>query len=118
MLFPNAVKILESVGYNRDLARAVVLRGFRTYDPEGTEQTDHFIDMKAMFGADWLAQKRSDFREELLRLATEEQEGKGFPARMVWNTPVIDVEPESGIVTLENGGKDQGDVVISKCLHE
>ncbi|WAO94657.1 FAD binding domain protein [Fusarium falciforme] len=58
--------------------------------------------------------KQSDFRAELLRLATAlPADGiKGEPVRMVFNTAVVDVDPEVASVTLGDGSIVQGDVVI------
>ncbi|KAI9698331.1 MAG: hypothetical protein M1820_007493 [Bogoriella megaspora] len=115
MLAPNGVKILESIGYDRDRAGAVPIYGFRTYDKEGNVQMDMDMDLRPRFGADCLAQKRSDFRDELIRLATAPSADlniQGEPANIVYNAAVVDLEPEGGIVTLSDGSTATADVVI------
>ncbi|KAF4181098.1 hypothetical protein CNMCM8694_005577 [Aspergillus lentulus] len=67
------------------------------------------------YGADTLSMKRSDFRDELLRLATapsDELGIQGRPAQIVFNTSVIDIDPEKATVTLKDGSAVEADVVI------
>lgn len=65
IIAPNAVKILESIEYDRERAGAVPIYGIRTYNKAGEMQDDVDMDLKPRFGADCLAQKRPDFRDEL-----------------------------------------------------
>ena len=119
IIAPNAVKILESVGYERERAGAVPILGIRTYNKDGIMQEDVDLQGKIRFGADSYAQKRSDFREELLRLATAPSKNLGIggePAEIVFGKGVVDIESEEGIVTLSDGLKVTGDVIIGKCL--
>ena len=117
VIAPNGVKILESVGYDRNRAGAVPIYGIRTYDKEGNMQEDVDMDLKPRFGADCLAQKRSDFRDELLRLATAPSSDlgiKGSPATIIYKTAVVSLDAEEGIVTLADGSTAAADVVIGK----
>ena len=117
MLAPNGVKILELIGYDRGRAGAVPIYGIRIYDKEGNVKEDIDMDLKPRFAADCLAQKRSDFRDELMRLATTPPADLGIqgePARMMFNKAVIGLDPEEGIVTLGDGSTESADVVISK----
>ena len=117
ILAPNGVKILESIGYDRDRAGAVPIYGIRIYDKEGNVKEDVDMDLKPQFGADCLAQKRSDFRDELVRLATTPSANlgvQGEPVKMVYNTTVADLDPEEGVIRLSDGSTATADVVISK----
>ena len=117
MIAPNGVKILETIGYDRERAGAVPIYGIRVYDKEGDVQEELDLDLKPGFGADSLAQKRSDFRDELMRLATAPSAGLGIngdPARMVFNTAVVDLDPEQGIAALSDGSTVAADVVIGE----
>jgi salicylate hydroxylase len=117
---PNAVKILERIGYDRNNAGAVPVYGFRSYDKNGKVKKDHEVDLKTRYGADQLAQKRSDFRDELLRLATAPSADlmiQGNPAQMVYNTGVINVDAEKGSITLSDGTTAEADVVIGQYYH-
>ncbi|CAN9244525.1 unnamed protein product [Alternaria alternata] len=112
---PNAVKILERIGYDREKAGAVPIYGYRSYDKEGNVKKDHEVDLKTRYGADQLTQKRSDFRDELMRLATApsvELEIKGNPAHIVYDTKVVDLDAEEGRITLGDGTTAEADVVI------
>ncbi|VUC24051.1 unnamed protein product [Clonostachys rosea] len=115
MIAPNGVKILESIGYDQNLAGAVPILGFRIYGKDGTVKEDIDVNLKHKFGADALAQKRADFRNELLRLATApsaELGIKGSPAKMVFNSPVVALDPDEGVITLKDGSTDSADVMI------
>jgi salicylate hydroxylase len=117
IIAPNGVKILEPLGYDRARAGAVPILGIRTYDKGGNILEDVEFDLKPRFGADILAQKRSDFRDELLRLATApsaELGIEGDPAKMVFDRPVVALDPEEGVVTLSDGSTASADVVIGK----
>ncbi|KAL2671395.1 hypothetical protein Neosp_013981 [[Neocosmospora] mangrovei] len=113
-MFSNGVKILQSMGFDADRSGGVPCHGYRLFDKAGKRLKDFPIDFKGRYGADTLSMKRSDFREELLRLATAlPADGiKGEPAGMVFNTAVADVDPEAASVTLDDGSIVKGDVVI------
>jgi salicylate hydroxylase len=77
------------------------------------------MDLKPRFGADCIALKRSDFRNELLRLATAPSEELGIggnPARMVWEKGVVGLDYEEGFLELSGGEKVRADVIVGK-LH-
>lgn len=119
MIAPNGIKILNSLSYNPERCGAVPIHGIRMYDKGGNLLNDvGFVDSKLRFGADFLALKRSDFRDELLRLATAESEELGIggePAKMVFNNSVVGLDPQEGVITLSDGSTASGDVVIGMC---
>ena len=117
IIAPSGVKILESIGYDRDRAGAVPIYGIRIYDKEGNVKEDINMDLKPRFGADCLAQKRSDFREELVRLASTSSADlgvQGEPAKIVCDAQVTDLDPEEGVITLNDGSTATADIVIGK----
>lgn len=117
MLAPNGVKILNSMGYDPHRAGAVPILGFRMYDQKGNMLQDQDMDLKPKYGADCLGQKRSDFRDELMRLATAPSAELGIggePTKMVFNNAVVELDPDQGVVTLEDGSTATADVVISE----
>lgn len=121
MMLPNGMKILESIGYDSERVGAVPIYGIRMYDKEGNVTEDVDMDLKTRFGADCVAQKRSDLREELLRLATMPSVDLrigGEPATIISNTAVVALNAEEGIITLDNGSTVNGDVVIGKYSSE
>ncbi|KAF2002646.1 putative salicylate hydroxylase [Amniculicola lignicola CBS 123094] len=111
IIAPNGTKILDSINYNLSRAGAVPILGIRTYTKEGVVLEDVDMDMKERFGADCVAMKRSDFRAELLRLATEEN-GSGDPVKVVFGKNVVGVDAEEGVVEFGDGERVYGDVVI------
>ena len=115
MVAPNGVKILESIGYERARAGAVPIYGGRFYDKKGNVLQDFEMDLKTRFGAECLSQKRSDLRDELMRLATTpsaELGIEGDPARILYNTAVVNLNAEYGVVRLSDGSTAEADVVI------
>ncbi|CAH0046105.1 unnamed protein product [Clonostachys solani] len=108
---PNAVKIVEKIGYDRQRVRAVESKGLRAYDgATGALVKTIPLDMKSTWGADWLMQLRMDVRSELHRLAV--QDGPGKTPVLRYKAAVTDIDPDTGVVTLENGETIRGDVII------
>ncbi|KAI8649504.1 Monooxygenase, FAD-binding [Fusarium keratoplasticum] len=108
---PNAVKIVEKIGYDRRRVRAVESKGIKAYDgATGALVKTIPLDMKVTWGADWLMHLRVDARDELHRLAV--QDGPGKTPVLRYKTTVTDIDPDTGVVTLENGETLQGDVII------
>lgn len=107
------------MGFDRDRAGTVPCHGYRTFDKDGNLVKDFPVDFKGKYGADTMAMKRSDFRDELLQLATapsEELGIQGSPAKMVFDTSVVDIESDEGLVVFKNGSTVQVDVVIGELL--
>ncbi|CAH0043189.1 unnamed protein product [Clonostachys rhizophaga] len=108
---PNAVKIVEKIGYDSQRVRAVKSKGLKAYDgATGALVKTVPLDTQSTWGADWLMQLRADARDELHRLAV--QDGPGRTPVLRYKTKVTDIDPDTGIVTLENGETIQGDVII------
>ncbi|CAG9948176.1 unnamed protein product [Clonostachys rosea f. rosea IK726] len=97
VLYPNGIKILNSVGFDGSRAGGVPCHGYRMLDKDGKLLEDIPIDFRGRWGADMLMMKRSDFRE---------------PAQLLFNTSVIDLDPEAGTVSLADGSVVKGDVII------
>ncbi|OGM50036.1 FAD binding domain protein [Aspergillus bombycis] len=114
-LFSNGVKILQTMGFDRARVGAVPCYGYRALDRNGNQLQDFPIDFKGKYGADTLSMKRSDFRDELLLLATAPSEDLGIqgkPAQVIFNTNVVDIDPEEASITLEDGSVIGADIVV------
>lgn len=112
-LGPNAVKILDALGWDRERAQAVVCQGLKAYDAaSGKLVTTIHTDDPQKWGANWTVHLRSDLRQELARLATED--GPGETPALLYETKVTDIDMESGIVTLEDGQHILSDVIIGE----
>uniref|UniRef100_A0A0B7KI81 FAD-binding domain-containing protein n=1 Tax=Bionectria ochroleuca TaxID=29856 RepID=A0A0B7KI81_BIOOC len=107
VLYPNGIKILNSVGFDGSRAGGVPCHGYRMLDKDGKLLEDIPIDFRGRWGADMLMMKRSDFRDELMQPGI-----KGEPAQLLFNTSVIDLDPEAGTVSLADGSVVKGDVII------
>ncbi|CAG9945633.1 unnamed protein product [Clonostachys rosea f. rosea IK726] len=90
---PNAVKIVEKIGY---------------------DSQRRMTDTQSTWGADWLMQLRADARDELHRLAV--QDGPGRTPVLRYKTKVTAIDPDTGVVTLQNGETIQGDVIIGESV--
>ncbi|KAI0878693.1 FAD binding domain protein [Hypoxylon argillaceum] len=115
--FPNSTHILQSMGFDYKRVGSVELGGWKTVDKSGNHlhSTDH--DMKKRYGSPLVSHMRVDVRTELLRLATAPPEELGLdasatPTTVVWNNGAVDLDPESGRVTLEDGAVVEADIVI------
>jgi salicylate hydroxylase len=117
MIAPNGIKILRSLGYEPERAGTVPIHGIRFYDKHHTLTEDIVLDLESRFDAQYMSQKRSGFREELLRLATAPSDDLGIQgvlAKIVFNTSVIGSESEEGVVTLSDSPTHMADLVIGK----
>ncbi|OTB09349.1 hypothetical protein M426DRAFT_70657 [Hypoxylon sp. CI-4A] len=113
--FPNAIKIMRQLGYDPKRTGSVAVQGFRTLDKLGNLIYDTEFPFADKYGAPALAHMRVDFRAELLRLATapsKELGIEGEPAKVIFKNGAKDIDPEAGEITLDDGTKVKGDVII------
>ncbi|KAI0112509.1 FAD binding domain protein [Nemania sp. FL0031] len=115
--YPNSTRILEAMGFDYRRVGSVELGGWKTVDKTGSHLHSLDYDMRKRYGAPFVAHMRVDARTELLRLATARPEDLGLdtsaaPAAFVWNNGAIDLDPEGGKITLEDGAVVEADVVI------
>ncbi|KAI1801319.1 putative salicylate hydroxylase [Daldinia bambusicola] len=113
--FPNAVKILDQLGFNPERTGSVPVEGFRTLDKQGNIISDVAFPFRVKYGAPALSHMRVDFRAELLSLATAPSQDLGIggePATIVFNNGARDIDPEAGEITLEGGSTVKADVII------
>ena len=116
---PNGHKVLQRhTGFDSQRAGGVSCKGYRSFDKEGKLISDFPIDFEARYGTAMLLMKRSDFRGELLRVVTAPtavQDGiRGDPANVIFNTAVVDLDPDTASITLSDGSVVEADVVIGK----
>ena len=115
---PNAVRILDSIGFDRSRAGSVESHGYRTYDKAGKFLQEIDPKMKERFGVPSLTHLRVDVRNELIRLATAssvELGIEGEPAKIVYNVSVKGLDAESGLVELADATKVEADLVVGEC---
>ncbi|KAI0168869.1 FAD binding domain protein [Hypoxylon sp. FL1284] len=113
--FPNATKIMRQMSFDPKRAGSVVVQGFRTLDKHGKVIYDVDFPFEHKYGAPAFTHMRVDFRAELLRLATAPSKELGIggePAKMIFNNGAKDVDAEAGQITLDDGTKVKGDVII------
>ena len=116
-VFPNGVNILLSRGFDPYRAGGVPCKGYRSFNQGGELVEDFPIDFRGRYGADMLMMKRSDLRDELMRTATasaSELGVNGNPARIVFNTSVMDLDSDRGSITLSDNSIIKGDVIIGE----
>lgn len=114
---PNSVKILEPLGFDHKRVRSVQCTGYRSFDKDGNVIKDNEINLKERYGADRFMHLRSDYRDELLRLATApsaELGVEGEPAKMVFETAVTSINPDTGIFELGDGGSGEADLIVGE----
>ena len=59
----------------------------------------------------WLLVHRASLHNQLKKLATS-AEGEGPPATLHTASKVVEVDPENGTITLENGETSEADVIV------
>ncbi|CZR56774.1 related to salicylate 1-monooxygenase [Phialocephala subalpina] len=113
---PNGVRILSQLDFDRERVGSISVGTTRTWKKDGMLVQDTQVDFEKDYGAPWYFQHRADLRDEFLRLASapsEELGIKGQPAVIRYGEKVVDIDVESGIVTLESGEKIESDLVVA-----
>ncbi|OTB10815.1 hypothetical protein K445DRAFT_69572 [Daldinia sp. EC12] len=113
--YPNAIKIMNQLGFDPERTGSVLVKGFRTLDKQGNIIFDAEFPFEEKYGAPALSHMRADFRAELLRLATAPSKDLGIggePATVIFNNGARDIDPEAGEVTLDDGTKAKADVIV------
>lgn len=112
---PNGVKILESLGFDRERVGSLPVEETKSYNIQGRLLIHQRRNFVKEYGADWLFQHRADLRKELLRLATDDLKSIGIESRSVdirWGTEISDVDVEEGVLSLSNGEKINADLIV------
>jgi len=117
--FPNSTHILNSMGFDYKRVGSVEIGNWHSVDKRGKALYTMDYDMKERYGAPLVTHLRVDVRAELLRLATAPPEDLGLdasaaPAKTIWENGVVDLDAESGRITLAAGNSAEADVVIGK----
>ncbi|KAK8024613.1 FAD binding domain protein [Apiospora rasikravindrae] len=112
----NGTKILNPLGYEGEGARVggVPIRRFRIFDCRNSMIEVADMDLRARYGTETLGQKRSDFRDELVRLATAPSGSWGLRGSRLGSSMGMRWWGWSrrGVVVFSDGSKVKGDVVI------
>ncbi|KAL4975275.1 hypothetical protein BDW66DRAFT_167294 [Aspergillus desertorum] len=110
-LTPNANAALLRLGIDATTFGAVESEKLRVFPPNGPEIFSLDIKKTAGFWRHrWLLVHRAHLHEGLKVAA--QAPGPGVPAKLHTSNKVVDIDPHSATITLENGEKVIGDVVL------
>ncbi|KAJ7493691.1 FAD/NAD(P)-binding domain-containing protein [Mycena latifolia] len=110
---PNAMRVLETLGYDQSNLRSSDYRGVVTYTADASEvQTAPFKDQAKNYGVQGCFCNRCELHDELKRLALSD-EGAGTLVKIRLGTEIVDCDPEAGILTTKAGEKYEADVIIA-----
>ncbi|KAF8241731.1 FAD/NAD(P)-binding domain-containing protein [Wilcoxina mikolae CBS 423.85] len=110
---PNSNGILRRLGLRAEETGAVEYCWLSEYTAAGERKK--CVDIHAGMGIwqhSWLLAHRVHLHNALKKLATAD-EGKGFPARLLTESNVVDVDCENATVKLEDGTEMAGDLVVA-----
>ncbi|MCJ1372591.1 hypothetical protein MMC20_003816 [Loxospora ochrophaea] len=111
-LAPNAVRVLEAFGYDQDNLNGIHCSNYTSYNQNGDITKKHVHErVKEKYGSPYIMCGRIPLHNELKRLALGEG-GQGRPAKLVTSARIVDVEPETGTVTQQDGTRHHADLVI------
>ncbi|GAA6022639.1 hypothetical protein JCM8202_005029 [Rhodotorula sphaerocarpa] len=110
-LGPNAAKIALEWGMRLENLNSPETQWYHELGHDGNTHFKIPIFARKEFGAPWLLNHRVDLHSELRRMATAE-DGPGKPANVRTSAKVVEVDSESGTVTLADGEKLHADVII------
>ncbi|KAJ9144666.1 3-hydroxybenzoate 6-hydroxylase 1 [Pleurostoma richardsiae] len=111
-LAPNCHGILRRLGVYPEKFGANPLNGIIEYDHLGELRLD--IDLREslkVWQHPWLLSHRVQLHNELKKAATEAA-GEGRPAVLRTSSRIVDVDPSTATVTLSDGSKFSGDLVV------
>ena len=114
-LQPNASRIVESTwSLKKELvaARSMVDEGFRVYNTDGVLVNSVPLSTTAEYGAERLCFHRRDFHDQLKEAAIS-TEREGEPVTVRTASRVVDCDPVTGSVTLEDGEVVTADFVVA-----
>ncbi|KAJ7196772.1 FAD/NAD(P)-binding domain-containing protein [Mycena pura] len=110
-LQPNALRVLHQFGYSRENLKPKDFDGLVNFDAESGDGIEipwfHSTPSQEIHS---VMCHRSDFHDELKRLAIGE--GEGPPAKLHLDSKVLACDPEAGTITLANGEIIEADLVI------
>lgn len=109
----NGISIAKQLGISREEIRGVVGAGYRTYNIREEEMSKSRVgDGPDGDGALWFA-LRQDFKDALLRRVTSE-EGGGERIRVSYDSHIVGVDSEAGVVRFADGTSVEADLIIGK----
>ncbi|KAF2233621.1 putative salicylate hydroxylase [Viridothelium virens] len=110
-LAPNGSRVLSSLGFSYERARACLLPEWLFADGITLEKSEllDFSSSEEKYGFPFRSIHRIDFHNELLRLA---REGKDNPVTLNLASPIERVDAEECSLTLANGTKYSADLII------
>ncbi|KXH38484.1 hypothetical protein CSIM01_05609 [Colletotrichum simmondsii] len=112
-LGPNGSKMAARLGLTKESLKAVVSSGFRSYDQNGNLIKESRIDCRKGFGSEWWMVHRQDLKDALLRAATSPDLGlSGHPAKIIYNSRVMQINPQDRAVIFEDGSEIKADLII------
>jgi salicylate hydroxylase len=118
---PNGTKIAKALGFKPENAGSLSATGGIHYNEKGDVTfVSQFGDLASKFGGEWYFQHRADLWDEFRRLATAPSEDLGIggrPATILWGSDVVDVDVESGLVTIADGRQFESDLVVGRTVH-
>jgi len=110
---PNAMRVLETLGYSEKNLRGVDFTGVVGYSAAGGEgRTLLYKDQAKHYGLQGFLCHRSALHDELKRLALC-SEGVGKPVEIHLGTQIVDCDPDIGTLISKTGEKYTADVVIA-----
>ncbi|KAM5345119.1 hypothetical protein ACJ41O_010981 [Fusarium nematophilum] len=111
-LAPNCHGILRRFGVFPEAFGANPVNGAAERDASGNLKFD--IDLReanSIWQHPWMLSHRVQLHEELKRLATDTK-GSGTPAVLRKSSPVVDCDPDTATIKLEDGSSFSGDLVL------
>ena len=113
-LSPNGCRVLTSLGFSLERARACKALQWDTILGESLERVNSidFRMAETKYGAGCYSVHRVDLHNELLRLATGEDAANSKPVTLRLGAQVVDGSPD-GSITLKDGSRHTADLIVA-----
>ena len=111
-LAPNANGILRRLGLYAESFGGNLMRHLTEYTQDGIEKLSLDLEKpNEIWQYPWLLCHRVHLHSNLSKAATG-SEGAGRPVSLRYSSKVVDIDPDTAVVTLHDGEQLQGDVVV------
>ena len=115
MLSPNGTRVLSKIGFSFERARGCHVTAWDTIDGVTLESLAslNLEDAESRYGAPLRTVHRVDLHNELLRLATIDDNAEGPNVKLLLNSKVVGADAEEGTVKLADGSIKKADLIVA-----
>lgn len=109
----NGTSVVEQLGITRKEIRGDTGSGYRTYNIREEQMSTGRVAFRPDGETGFWFVHRQDLKDALLRRVTG-FDGEGEPIQVVYDSHIVEIEPELGILKFADGSSVEADLIIGK----